>query len=81
MLRLTTDIIRWAEELANLAESNDVTLDRASPEVTRTYKELLAAVIERGTAEEGVAQAVAKLRQAGGSWTWSVLRAACPLSR
>ncbi len=45
MPRSTTDIIRHAEELADLVESDDVTLDRASPEVTRVYKELLAAVI------------------------------------
>lgn len=39
MPRSTTDIIRHAEELADLVESDDVTLDRASPEVTQAYKE------------------------------------------
>ncbi|MDH4076222.1 MAG: hypothetical protein OEW29_09825 [Acidimicrobiia bacterium] len=68
MPRSTTDIIRHAEELADLVESDDVTLDRASPEVTTAYKELLAAVIERGKAEEDVTRAVAKLRNAGASW-------------
>ena len=68
MPRSTTDIIRHAEELADLVESEDVTLDRASPEVTQAYKELLAAVIERGKAEDDVARAVEKLRGAGGSW-------------
>ena len=68
MPRSTTDIIRHAEELANLVESDDVTLNRASPEVTRAYKQLLDAVIERGKAEEGVIQAVANLRSVGASW-------------
>ena len=68
MPRSTTDIIRHAEELADLVESDDITLDRASPEVTRVYKELLAAVIQRGKAEEDVARAVARLRSAGASW-------------
>jgi hypothetical protein len=68
MPRSTTDIIRHAEELADLVESDEVTLERASPEITRAYKELLAAVIERGKAEEGVTRAVARLRRAGGSW-------------
>jgi hypothetical protein len=68
MPRSTTDIIRHAEELADRLESEEVTLGRASPEVTSAYKELLAAVIERGQAEDDVARAVAKLRQAGGSW-------------
>lgn len=68
MPRSTTDIIRHAEELADRLESDEVTLERASPEVTSAYKELLAAVIERGQAEDDVARAVAKLRQAGGSW-------------
>ncbi len=68
MPRSTTDIIRHAEELADLIESDDVTLDRAPPEVARAYKELLAAVIERGKAEEDVMRAVAELRRVGGSW-------------
>ncbi len=68
MPRSTADIIRHAEELADRVESDEVTLDRASPEVTRAYKKLLAAVIERGQAEEHVTQAVAELREAGGSW-------------
>lgn len=57
-----------AEALANLVESDEVTLDRATPEVTAAYKELLAAIIDRGKAEEHVTDAVAKLRRAGGSW-------------
>ncbi len=68
MPRSTSDIIRHAEELADLVESDKVNLDRASPEVTQAYKELLAAVIERGKAEEDVTRAIAKLRRAGGSW-------------
>jgi hypothetical protein len=32
------------------------------------YKKLLAAVIERGKAEEHVTRAVTELREAGGSW-------------
>lgn len=68
MPRSTSDIIRHADELADLLESDDVTLDRASPEVTSAYKQLLAAVIERGKAEEAVTRAVADVRRAGGSW-------------
>lgn len=68
MPRSTTDIIRHAEELANLVECDDVTLNRASAEVTSAYKQLLDAVIERGKAEETVAEAVANLRRAGASW-------------
>lgn len=68
MPRSTSDIIRHAEELADLVESDKVNLDRVSPEVTQAYKELLAAVIERGKAEEDVTRAIAKLRRAGGSW-------------
>ena len=68
MPRSTTDIIRHAEELADLIASDDVTLDRASPEVTSAYKALLEAVIERGKAEESVSRAVANLRNVGGSW-------------
>jgi len=68
MPRSTSDIIRHAEELADLIESDEVTLDRATPEVTAAYKELLAAIIERGKVEESVTEAVAKLRRAGGSW-------------
>ena len=68
MPRSTTDIIRHAEELADLVQSDDVTLDQASPEVTAAYRDLLDAVIKRGEAEEGVAQAVAKLRRTGASW-------------
>ena len=68
MPRSTTDIIRHAEGLANLVESDEVTLNRASPEVTSAYKQLLDAVIERGKAEETVAEAVANLRSAGASW-------------
>ena len=45
-----------------------MTLTRASPEVTAACKELLAAVVERGTAEEHVTRAVTKLRNAGASW-------------
>lgn len=68
MPRSTADIIRHAEELADRVESDEVTLERASPEVTRAYKNLLAAVIERGKAEEQVTRAVTELREAGGSW-------------
>jgi len=68
MPRSTSDIIRHAEELADLVESNDVTLERATPEVTTAYKQLLDAVIERGKAEERVTQAVAHLRSVGASW-------------
>ncbi len=68
MPRSSTDIIRHAEELADLVESDDLTLTRASPEVTSAYKQLLDAVIERGKAEEGVTQAVANLRSVGASW-------------
>jgi hypothetical protein len=68
MPRSTSDIIRHAEELADLVESDEVELERASPEITQAYKNLLAAVIERGKAEEGVSRAVAELREAGGSW-------------
>lgn len=68
MPRSTSDIIRHAEELANLVESDDMTLSRASLEVTSAYKELLDAVIERGKAEEGVTRAVANLRSVGASW-------------
>ena len=68
MPRSTSDLIRHAEELADLVESDKVNLERASPEVTQAYKELLAAVIERGKAEEDVTRAIAKLRRAGGSW-------------
>ena len=68
MPRSTTDIIRHAEQLVDLVQSDQATLDRASPEVTSAYKELLTAVIERGRAEEDVTRAVAKLRDAGASW-------------
>ena len=68
MPRSTSEKVRHAEQLANLVESDDLTLDRASPEITRAYKELLTAVIERGRAEESVTRAVANLRRAGGSW-------------
>ena len=68
MPRSTTAIIRHAEDLADLVESDEVTLDRAPPEATLAYKALLEAVIERGRAEERVARAVADLRDVGGSW-------------
>ena len=68
MPRSTVEIIRHAAALADLVESDDVTVVRASSEVAAAYKELIAAAIERGRAEEGVRRAVTKLRDAGGSW-------------
>ena len=68
MPRSTVEIIRHAAALADLVESDDVPVDRASSEVAAAYKELIAAAIERGRAEEGVRRAVTKLRDAGGSW-------------
>jgi hypothetical protein len=49
MPRSTADIIRHTGELADLVESDDVSLDRAPPEVTRAYKGLLAAEVMGST--------------------------------